>query len=133
MCGIAGYYGNEPLEAERVKRAFESMSNRGPDAEGHFHEEKNGKHVHLLHSRLSIIDLDERSNQPWCAGNHVTVFNGEIYNYKELYQSHFPDYEPQTGSDCEVLLPLYLKYGASLEENFPSLLRGMFSFVIYDR
>jgi len=66
-------------------------------------------------------------------GTITIAVNGEIYNYKELYQSHFPDYEPQTGSDCEVLLPLYLKYGASLEENFPSLLRGMFSFVIYDR
>ena len=59
--------------------------------------------------------------------------NGEIYNYRELYQllkdSGFP-YEPKTGSDCEVLIPLYCKFGL---EKACSLLRGMFSFIIYDQ
>lgn len=127
MCGIAGYYGNEPLEAERVKRAFESMSNRGPDAEGHFHEEKNGKHVHLLHSRLSIIDLDERSNQPWCAGNHVTVFNGEIYNYKELKATIQDDWK--TEGDTEVLGKVLLgQTQYSIND-----LQGMWAFANYNR
>jgi asparagine synthase (glutamine-hydrolysing) len=56
--------------------------------------------------------------------------NGEIYNYRELYESLGPDYyHPVTGSDCEVVIPLYLKHG----KQFANLLRGMFSFVIYDR
>jgi len=60
----------------------------------------------------------------------VTVAaNGEIYNYKDLY-TEFPDYKPQTGSDCEVILPLYEKYGPSIE--MANGLRGMFSFVLHD-
>lgn len=64
---------------------------------------------------------------------HTTVVvaaNGEIYNYKELYEEVGGDafYKPKTGSDCEVVIPLYLKYG----REFPNHLRGMFSFVVYD-
>jgi hypothetical protein len=61
----------------------------------------------------------------------IVSANGEIYNYRELYQQDVPPgfYTPKTGSDCEVVIPLYLKHG----KDFPNLLRGMFSFVLYDR
>lgn len=60
----------------------------------------------------------------------IVAANGEIYNYKELYEEVGGDafYKPLTGSDCEVVIPLYLKYGRDL----PNKLRGMFSFVVYD-
>mmetsp|Transcript_8084 Transcript_8084/g.25305 ORF Transcript_8084/g.25305 Transcript_8084/m.25305 type:complete len:638 (-) Transcript_8084:128-2041(-) len=100
----------------------------------------------IAHERLAIID-PESGAQPLfaaaCAGadgstlieegSIVVAANGEIYNYRELYQllkdSGFP-YEPKTGSDCEVLIPLYCKFGL---EKACSLLRGMFSFIIYDQ
>lgn len=61
----------------------------------------------------------------------IVAANGEIYNYKELYEEMGGTdfYTPKTGSDCEVVIPLYLKHG----RNFPNLLRGMFSFVLYDK
>jgi len=59
----------------------------------------------------------------------MVAANGEIYNYKELYAEMGTDfYKPVTGSDCEVVIPLYLKYG----KEFPNHLRGMFSFAVFD-
>jgi asparagine synthase (glutamine-hydrolysing) len=61
--------------------------------------------------------------------NIIVAANGEIYNYKEVYAELKTPYVPLTGSDCEAVIPLYQQMG----ENFPNLLRGMFSFIIYDR
>jgi len=85
MCGIAGYVGLSPLPAERLAACQALMRRRGPDAAGAFSAAlPGGRHVHLLHSRLAIIDLDPRSNQPFDADGGVMTYNGEIYNYLEL-------------------------------------------------
>ena len=100
------------------------IAHRGPDAEG-FYVSGN---VHLGQRRLSIIDI-EGGRQPMFSTDEklVVVFNGEIYNYKEL-KEELSDYSFQTSSDTEVLLAGYQKWGKEL----PNHLRGMFAFALYD-
>ena len=102
--------------------ALESLRHRGPDAGGSYSWEG----WRLGHSRLSIIDLGEQSNQPFHSedGKLVIVYNGEIYNYRELAKRH--DFRCRTESDTEVLLKLYEKRGAACLDE----LNGMFAFVV---
>ncbi len=103
------------------------MSARGPDAEGLWA----GEGVVLGHRRLAIIDLDSRSNQPmiFADGRYVLVFNGEIYNYRQLRAELEGLGEVfHTTSDSEVLLSLYSR---TREQMLPQL-RGMFAFAIWD-
>jgi len=103
--------------------------------------------VHAIaHERLAIVDPESGAQPLWAAaqeakpgfleveaGEIIIAANGEIYNFKELYQQLEADgakYVPRTGSDCEVIIPLYRKYGL---EAACQMLRGMFSFVIFDR
>ena len=79
--------------------------------------------------RLSIIDLNNRSNQPFIKFNKILLFNGEIYNYLELKNELKKKYSFSTKSDTEVLLTAYQEYG----ENFCERLEGMWSFVIVDK
>ena len=101
------------------------MNHRGPDYKGIFEE----NNYFLGHNRLSILDLDKRSNQPFLASDNQTyiIFNGEIYNHKEL--KHQFDIKTKTTSDTEVLVELYLKLGSKCL----SYLNGMFSFVIFNK
>ena len=78
--------------------------------------------------RLAINGLNEASNQPLVINDIVLICNGEIYNYKELYKS-MKDIEPVTGSDCEVIIYLYLKYGI---EQTLTMLDGVFAFILFD-
>ena len=85
MCGIAGYIGKNQIDRKKIDILSRSMKNRGPDNFSYFHKVCNdNSNIYLFHSRLSIIDLEERSNQPFKIGNFVLIFNGEIYNYLEL-------------------------------------------------
>jgi asparagine synthase (glutamine-hydrolysing) len=85
MCGIAGYIGRQQLFQERIEECQHLMRRRGPNSEGLFrHVTPEGLNLVLLHSRLSILDLDPRSNQPFSVDGNRLIFNGEIYNYKEL-------------------------------------------------
>ena len=128
MCGIAGIIGLEGVDdksalADRLQRA---MHHRGPDANGAYMDEN----VILSHTRLSILDLDERSNQPF-TGNQdrfVLVFNGELYNYKSV-KEQLNDYDFQTTSDTEVLHAAWLKWGVQCVHHF----NGMFAFAIWDK
>ncbi len=105
MCGIAGYLGTQPPPNERMNRCLDLMQRRGPDAQGTYRQAiGNDRHVVLLHSRLSIIDLDERSNQPFCLEQDVLVYNGEIYNYPEVRDSLESRVPFETTGDTEVLL-----------------------------
>lgn len=132
MCGIAGIFSFEVFgyAAENaVRRMCNSMQARGPDAVGYWSDPQAG--LSFGHRRLSIIDLDTRANQPMIAddGRHVIVFNGEIYNFRELrllLESKGENFRTQ--SDTEVLLKLYRYHG----EAMLSQLRGMFAFAIWD-
>lgn len=113
MCGIAGYYGPAKLPPERIRAALALMRRRGPDAEGDWHHSTaRGWHVHLLHSRLAIIDLDPRANQPFASGPGMLSYNGEIYNYLELRAAFERASEAlRTSSDTEVLARMLAEEG----------------------
>jgi len=111
MCGIAGIISAAPADFKggaTIENVCASMRARGPDAVGYWTDTTNG--ISLGHRRLSVIDVDERANQPMTAGceRYVIVFNGEIYNFRELRQMLEVKGEGfQTRSDTEVLLKLY--------------------------
>jgi len=131
MCGIAGIW-SISADSENAASLMEEMTqrqvHRGPDTGGIIR----CKNVYLGHRRLSIIDLDSRSNQPIkdLSGNYFLVFNGEIYNYLELKTELISRYDINfsTTSDTEVLL-----YGLKHEgEGFIQKLNGFFAFAFYD-
>jgi asparagine synthase (glutamine-hydrolysing) len=140
MCGIFAIFSSSYSETE-LRRELIACSarlrHRGPDWSGYKVIEVDPTigitHAHgIAHERLAIMD-PESGSQPLVShdGNVVCAANGEIYNYKELYESLEKPYAPKTGSDCEVILPLYEQYGPTID--FPKHLRGMFSFILYDR
>ncbi|PLY07278.1 MAG: asparagine synthase (glutamine-hydrolyzing) [Arcobacter sp.] len=118
MCGILG----TNFLASNFDEALKHLNNRGPD----FNKKVFLDEKLFGHTRLSIIDLDNEANQPMIFDDIVIVFNGEIYNYKELIKDE--NLICKTASDTEVLIRLYQKYG----EDFLNKLNGMFSFCIYD-
>ncbi|MEN8136880.1 MAG: asparagine synthase (glutamine-hydrolyzing) [Bacteroidota bacterium] len=127
MCGINGIYSfnNRVSDAAiRLKKMNDSIVHRGPDAEGIFIE----KNIALGHRRLSIIDVSKNANQPLYGLNsrYVLVFNGEIYNFKELKTKL--DYPFETNSDSEVIIAAYHKWGEKCVDHF----NGMFAFAIWD-
>jgi len=130
MCGIAGYIGKKRIDESVVNSALNQMVQRGPDAQRSWNFESERYNVYLLHSRLSIIDLDPRSHQPFELNDHVMVFNGEIYNYLELREELVSRNIPlRTSSDTEVLLHYYLLHGEDCVKYF----EGMWAFVIFNK
>jgi asparagine synthase (glutamine-hydrolysing) len=130
MCGIAGYWGSQPPSDSAVERTLELMKRRGPDHQQAWRTTTgDGRAVCLLHSRLSIIDLDPRSNQPFTIGSSTLVYNGEIYNYVELRERLVArGVKLSTTSDTEVLLAAYREFGEECVRHF----EGMWSFAIFD-
>lgn len=127
MCGFLTYVKSSSSQFPNFNLSKQILKKRGPD----FDDELISENFYSYHSRLSIIDLDERSNQPFFSicNRYVILFNGEIYNYIEL--SHFLKQNGvslRTSSDTEVLLNLYIYEG----EKMLTKLRGMFSFFIWD-
>lgn len=128
MCGIAGILnaGNTPDILAQAKSMADVQAHRGP----------NGLRVGtwpgavLVHNRLSIIDLSDRATQPMASadGRHVLVFNGEIYNYKELRRELESDHAFTSDSDTEVLLAALRHWGEAALDR----LNGMFAFCFYD-
>lgn len=123
MCGI---YGSTIRYSDEIIRAKLAVINfRGPDY-SHFIDTNN---IIMGHNRLSIIDLDPRSNQPFSYLHLKIVFNGEIYNYQTIKASlEKAGYLFKTTSDTEVICAAYLEYGKECVKHF----NGMFAFVIYD-
>jgi len=124
MCGIVGFV-DAPWAAD-AERALEALASRGPDGAG-FHR---GPGVVLGHRRLAVIDL-ATGDQPMKSadGRHVIVFNGEIYNYRELRaQLQAQGRVFATQSDTEVLLHGYAVWGRTLLDR----LDGMFAFALWD-
>jgi asparagine synthase (glutamine-hydrolysing) len=124
MCGIFALLNSCDLSYETIKNEFIKGQNRGPEFSKL--ENKYMKMILGFH-RLAINGLNETSNQPLVIDDVVLICNGEIYNYKQLYK--YMNVEPTTGSDCEVIIHLYIKYGI---EQTLTMLDGVFSFILYD-
>ncbi|OVE76898.1 asparagine synthase (glutamine-hydrolyzing) [bacterium F11] len=130
MCGIAGYFGTRSLSPSQIEQCLGLMKRRGPDHSdfGQW-KTKAGKNVYLLHSRLSIIDLDPRSHQPSKIGPNWMVFNGELYNYLEIRKElEAKGHSFSTSSDTEVLLRAIDVNGWEVLDK----LEGMWAFAIYN-
>ena len=128
MCGIAGIIARENEDLDyNLNEMIKALSHRGPDAHGTYKDEN----VFFGHSRLSIIDLLPRSNQPMSDAetNFTIIFNGEIYNFLDVKEEIGNLYNFQTQSDTEVLLAGYINYGEKILEK----INGCFSFAIYDK
>lgn len=131
MCGIAGYIGEEKLSRAVICRALGKMEHRGPDCSdyGEF-KTKNGKYVFLLHTRLAVIGLDERSSQPFEIGPKTLVHNGEIYNYFEIRKNlEKKGVVFAAESDTEVLIRSLLENGIAALD----YMEGMWAFACYDK
>ena len=129
MCGIAGYLGENQINPEFVNRTLKLMKNRGPNFQDFKLSKFYEKNLLLLHSRLSIIDLDNRSNQPFIKDDLLIIFNGEIYNYVELKTDlKKKGHIFKTLSDTEVILEMYKRYN----EQCVNFFEGMWSFLIFD-
>ncbi len=127
MCGIAGIIGEvrSPEVTLAIGAMHNALAHRGPDGEGIFRAD----HAVLLHRRLAIIDLSKKADEPMTdpSGRYTIVFNGEVYNFREI-RSSIPDYDFQTQNDAEVALASFMKWGAECLHRF----QGMFAFAIWD-
>ncbi|MDD5673594.1 MAG: asparagine synthase (glutamine-hydrolyzing), partial [Chitinivibrionales bacterium] len=128
MCGIAGiaYHDRRPVSPELLRRMSQILAHRGPDDQGEFIAEGIG----LSHRRLSIIDLKTGRQPLYNEDNSlVIIYNGEIYNYRELRRDleRF-NHRFRTNSDTEVVLHAFEQWGPECLSTF----NGMFGFAIYD-
>ena len=126
MCGIAGYWSTDPRARDALPRMTAALTHRGPDAEGYYYEGPVG----LGHRRLSIIDI-AGSSQPLISADQSTVviFNGEIYNFRELRRTLMAaGHTFATKGDGEVLLHAWRARGERMLE----WLTGMFAFALWD-
>ena len=129
MCGISGIINlnGKPVGENDIRLMMEKMKHRGPDDEGVFID----GNVGLGFVRLSILDLSIAGHQPMHSHNnrYVIIFNGEVYNYIEIREELKNDFHFKTGTDTEVVLAAYQKWGKSCLDKF----NGMFAFVIFDK
>ena len=131
MCGIAAIIGFTDKGKERfnrIARCADLLKHRGPDNQKHIIE----SNFAMAHARLSIIDLSEASNQPFTTQDNrfTIVYNGEIFNYKELKQQlQQSGHTFYTEGDVEVLINLYKEFG----KNCLHKINGFFAFVLYDK
>lgn len=130
MCGIAGCIGSKIISKYKSKEIISIMKRRGPDHQDSkkFKLGKN-KYLNIFFSRLKIIDLSDKANQPFFFDNSVLAFNGEIYNYLEIKKTLVSQgYNFTTNSDTEVLIKAIHFWG---EEVFLKL-EGMWAFFFHD-
>lgn len=121
MCGITGVINHQ----NKFGDLPDILNHRGPNNRSVWKDD----HVILDHYRLSIIDLDERANQPFKSEfPFILIYNGEIYNYQELQKNYLQEFNFKTTSDTEVLYYGLIKYG----KDFLNKLNGMFTFAFYD-
>jgi asparagine synthase (glutamine-hydrolysing) len=128
MCGIVGFTNNADNADKIIGDMMDRIRHRGPDAEGKYVDED----IALGHRRLSIIDVSSSGDQPIYNEDSslVIVFNGEIYNYMDIRKDLVDaGHTFRTNTDTEVLIHGYEEYGSDLLNK----LRGMFSFVIWDK
>ncbi len=127
MCGIACYYGKRESEGrEYILNARTLLKHRGPDDSGIYEN----KEVKLLQTRLSIVELSPLGHQPMLSacGRYVIVFNGEIYNHKDLRTQFLPNHSFRGHSDTETLIELFCLQ----KEKMLQHLVGMWAMIIWD-
>ena len=134
MCGIAGTFNPNPAASDEkaIQNALAAMRKRGPNDQGVYQFDSSSGVAWLAHARLSVIDLSEAGHQPMksACGRFAIVFNGEIYNYKELRaQLVGLGRAFVSASDTEVLLQAWAQWGVAA---LPRLV-GMFAFAVFDR
>ena len=130
MCGIVGRAGkNLSFNQSELSNMINSINHRGPDFSSNYKNE----YIQFYHNRLSIIDLESRSNQPMICeeSGNIIIYNGEIYNFIELRNELKNNFNCKfkTKGDTEVLLKAYNVWGKNCLNYFD----GMFSFAIYDK
>ncbi|MEM9895849.1 MAG: asparagine synthase (glutamine-hydrolyzing) [Bacteroidota bacterium] len=127
MCGIVGFSTASSNDLkESLRKALVELQKRGPDSSGQYFDRNTG----LGHTRLSILDTSDLGNQPMHdqSGRYTLVFNGEIYNYKQL-KKDVANFHYRSNTDSEVLLYLLISQGSSCLHK----LNGFFAFAFYDR
>lgn len=129
MCGFLGFINRQKNISElKFLKALDTLHNRGPDNTNYYISDN----CYLGHKRLSILDLSENGSQPMIStnGRFIIVYNGEIYNFRELKKELSKDNILWvTNTDTEVVLYSYIKWGEKCLKKF----EGMFSFAIYDK
>jgi len=132
MCGISGFIIKKSLNMKHMNEYINCLKtylhNRGPDNSDHYINENKA----LVHNRLSIIDLDSKSNQPFVFKNLVMIYNGEIYNYVELREYLINNFNAEfvSKSDTEILIQLFYYIGINMTLK---LLNGIFAICLYNK
>ena len=130
MCGILGIISKDCNKSIDIAAVNKLMYSRGPDQQGNFKIKNKNCEVNLFSSRLKIQDLKDRSNQPYQFKNLTLIFNGEIYNYREIKKVlESKGRKFLTTSDTEVLIQSYDEWGTDCIKK----LNGMWGFCIYDK
>ena len=125
MCGFLAA-GSSEFAPKAFADALAKLNDRGPDMTRTISMDDKV----FGFNRLAIMDLSERGMQPFVSDDCILVCNGEIYNYYALEKNLAPEYEFVSNSDCEVLIPLYKKYGL---DTMCKMLDAEFAFVLYDQ
>ena len=129
MCGIAGYFGKTAIKQENLLATSSVLAHRGPDDSGIYQNQHPHHNIALIHRRLSILDLDPRSAQPFRTRNYILCYNGEIYNYLEIKNElKSLGYQFKTTGDTEVLATALTEWGTEALDR----LEGMWAFAWYD-
>lgn len=131
MCGICGFITPNKVTGEELRTMNATLVHRGPDGQGaEQYQLRDGWDVGFAHRRLSIMDLSANGRQPMHTMDDriSVVFNGEIYNYREL-KKELSDYVYRSVCDTEIILAAYLKWGIQFVEK----INGMFAIALLDR
>lgn len=130
MCGIAGFVDfRHQSNVENLQKMTDVLFHRGPDDGGYFFEGLEQSQVGLGHRRLSILDLSNYGHQPMEFSNLTIVYNGEVYNFKEIRADLIKQgYSFESHTDTEVILKAYHKWGIEAVHRF----NGMFTIAIFD-
>lgn len=131
MCGISGFVDfNKKSDQYILEEMTNTLYHRGPDDGGCFFHNESSCQIGLGHRRLSILDLSNHGHQPMKFENIEIVYNGEVYNFKEIREDLIKNhYLFESDSDTEVILKAYHKWGIKAIERF----NGMFAICIYDK
>jgi asparagine synthase (glutamine-hydrolysing) len=131
MCGIVGFIDfNKKLKQDTLTNMTKVIAHRGPDDSGEYFFKSDFANIGLGHRRLSILDLSREGHQPFHFRNLSIVYNGEVYNFKEIREELLKEgFEFKSNSDTEVIIKSFYHWGIKAVDKFV----GMFAFAIFDK